>query len=360
MMEDASPRYWQLQQEIKGIILRERLSTGDKIPSERELSKLYKISQGTVQKAILNLVNEGVLEKRHGSGTYVKSSGALYDGLVSSQASIGLVLPDLAFFPDLIASAERQCSASGYSLVVKCSGRDNALEARVFDGLLANDKVRGLLIVPNDLPPDLSNFESLKSRNVPFVVLDRMVDGLEADFIAQDNVAGMRLGVSHLAASGRKRIAFMGITHKWMYHFKERLKGYKAALSEAGIPFDESLIFCCRDGEDVINGTEMFERFKAFIEKSPVDAVACYTDTSALRLCKSLAEWGVKVPDAVAVLGYDNMDMAEFASIPLSSVAPLKSEIGALGVKRLLERISGDLSFRVESLPATLRLRKSC
>ncbi len=359
MMEESSPIYWQLQQELKGIIIRDRLSTGDKIPSERELCRLYGVSQGTVQKAIANLVSEGVLFKRHGSGTYVKNADAVYSGLVSEQASIGLVLPDLGFFTELIRSVERQCSLSGYSLILKSSGRVNSAERRIVDGLLSKDKVRGLLIVPTDFAPDPAAYEDLKARNVPFVILDRLVEGLEADFIVQDNVAGMKLGVKRLLGQGFKRVAFMGITHDWMYHFKERLKGYKAALEEAGLPFDESLVFFCREGEDIAMGKELLARFKAFIEESPVDAIAAYTDTTALRLCNALFDWGIKVPDDVSVLGYDNMDMAEFAAVPLTSVAPQKAEMGELAVKRLLAKLSGDRSFMSVALPGSLRLRKS-
>jgi len=340
--EGMAPRYWKLQEAIKALILEKGLGKGEKIPSERELCKIFNLSLGTVQKAVDKLVQDGVLEKRHGSGTYVQDCSKARPQRPVRKA-VGLILPDIDYFySPVIRGIEEACSLAGYSMILRKGGRqDNAIELSVIRSLIERDSVAGMIIAPTDFEPDAGNYWFLRSSKVPFVIIDRKVESFEADYVVQDNPAGTRLATETLLSSGIKRVAFAALSHVRHYHYAERLKGYKQALEKAGIPFDESLVFNVYDDEDVNDG--MLGRFMEAMKKpSRPDGVVCYTDDTAVNILNSLLKAGLSVPEDLQIIGYDDTELAKSAKVPLSSISPQKEAMGRLAVGRLIEMFSGD------------------
>jgi len=338
---EIAPRYWKLQEGIKALILDRGLGKGDKIPSERELCKIFNLSLGTVQKSVDKLVQEGVLEKRHGSGTYVQDCSKARP-LRPARKALGLILPDIDYFySPVIRGIEEACSSAGYSMILRKGSRlDNSVELSVIKSLIERDSVAGVMIAPTDFKPDAGNYWFLRSSGVPFVIIDRKVESFEADYVAQDNPAGTRLATETLLASGVKRIAFAALSHVCHYHYVERLKGYRQALEKAGIPFDESLVFNVHDDEDFNEG--MLGRFMEGMKKpSRPDGVVCYTDDTAVNILNCVLRAGFSTPEDLAIIGYDDTDFARSAKVPLTSVSPQKEEMGRLAVRRLLEIVSG-------------------
>jgi LacI family repressor for deo operon, udp, cdd, tsx, nupC, and nupG len=165
---------------------------------------------------------------------------------------------------------------------------------------------------------------------------ERVFDG-PADHVAIDNVAAARDATAHLVSLGRRRIAAIGdqrhIPTGRTSHL--RLHGYRQALADAGLPYDERLVLPA-DAYHRSNGAESMARLLALDQ--PPDAVVCFADLIALGALRALLSAGRRVPDDVALVGFDDIEDGRFSTPSLTTVRPDKQEIARLAVSLLLSR----------------------
>lgn len=339
--QDGLPKYHQLKQILRELAKGPDSGMERKLPSERALVERFDVSRATVRKAISDLVAEGLLYCQKGKGTFV---AAPQDGFAppprEHPKSLGLVLSYTAHQDNLssqvLRGAEQAARLNGYYLIVAVTDGSFDREREIVQEL-SQAGAKGLIILPADADYELGHehIAALHRRGYPFILVDRYFRDLEADYVATDNEAGAHKVVAHLLDLGHTRIGHITSGPPMCTTAEDRLSGYKTALSARGLPFREELVE--RLGEDP-------DRIRAFIRRlRPPAAVFCLNDGFALRTMRIIREDGLRVPEDVAVVGYDDVENSSpDISLGLATVRQPFAEVGRVAVTRLLRRVSGE------------------
>lgn len=277
----------------------------------------------------------------------------------SSEKSIGLVIKEVQnpYFADIIIGVQQAAKDHGYGVLVVSSERTYDLEQQLVELLVAKD-VEGLIINPLlDEESDLSHLFELKRRNIPLVLLES-VRGIQASMVDVDNVAASKGAVMYLIDRGHKRIVhFAG--PRYSMHSDERIEGVRRAFSSQRLVFDD---------HDIVHaGARLEDGYRAGLEffrdrnEDRPTAVTCYNDLVALGLIRALGELDLRVPEDVSVIGYDDIEMASYASLPLTTVRVPKREMGQQAAEILIRHIEALDAGHVEKhcLDAELIERRS-
>src|SRR5580692_3387222 len=210
--------------------------------------------------------------------------------------TIGLLLPDFThpFFAEIAKAIAETVRPRGYHVIISYFEEDPALERMEAESLLSR-RVDGLILASSQLPGKLGLFNQLRVRKLPFVLIDRPIDGVQASFVGVDNEAVGRLATTHLIEQGCRRIAHLrgpqiGLAAK-------RLSGYLASLKKNKLTAPKG--FVVDAGFQDHTG---YLAMKQLLTARPVpDGVFCYNDPVAIGAMKALHQAGLKVPEDVAV-----------------------------------------------------------
>ena len=250
---------------------------------------------------------------------------------------IGLAVPELSlsYFAELADAIIRAAERRGLKVLIEQTGGDRSRELEILSGprLRMTD---GLLFSPLGM----SN-EDAGHLNVdfPLVLLGERIFGGPTDHVTMSNVDAARAATEHLISRGRSRIAVVG------GHAGEvigsaglRLRGYRQALDAAGIPFDPDLVVYTTLWHRANGATSMRDLLASGVA---FDALFGMNDTLALGAMRVLQESGRRIPDDVAVIGFDDLDEGRYSLPTLSTIDPGRDEIADTAVRVLQERISG-------------------
>ncbi|BCW56904.1 LacI family DNA-binding transcriptional regulator [Paenarthrobacter nicotinovorans] len=266
---------------------------------------------------------------------------------------IGLVLADLSipYYAELASDIMKAAWARGYRVLVEQSGNGPGHEKAALQGQFRT-LTDGLLFIP--LALDAEQIMEAAGKK-PLVLLGEYVQDPRLNMVLIQNHRAAAAVTAHLLAGGRRRIAVLG-AHDGDTTGSNglRLEGYKAALADAGVAYDPALVIDCdwrRDG-----GAEGTARLlDSGVE---FDAVFGLNDALALGALHELLVRGRKVPEEIAVAGFDDIDEAKFASPSLTTVAPGRAEIAERAVELLINRIENkDAPLHVQQPQAAFELR---
>jgi LacI family transcriptional regulator len=250
--------------------------------------------------------------------------------------TIGLVVLDVSnpFFTDVAHGAE-MCAAENGSFIMLCnSGQKVEWEARYLD-LLEEQRVQGVLITP--VGTDNTRLDLLVERGTPVVLVDRGTEHPNWCSVAVDDVLGGRLAVSHLIGLGHKRIAFAGGPVA-LRQVQDRYLGAVKALADAGQdPADLRVFETTR--LTLTAGREAGEQIAELPDLDRPTAVFCANDLLALGVLQAVAGRGLRVPRDIAIVGYDDIDYAAAATVPLSSVRQPRELIGRAATELLFDEM---------------------
>jgi LacI family transcriptional regulator len=258
-------------------------------------------------------------------------------------STIGLLLPGLVnpYFADVAEGVETAAAEAGFTVVLCQSGFDHKRELRCIEALI-DDRIAGLVWVP--LGDSEESIVRLTQFAIPMVLLDRvpvsMLDPVRAGLIrlvSTDNVLGGELATRHLLELGHRRIGLISMTTE-LTHNRGRLIGHQRALEEAGIPFDESLVV--EGGYGYEHGRS--SALRLLDTPDPPTAILANYDVLAIGAIAGIAERGLRVPDDISIVGFDDIEAARFAQPPLTTVAQPKEEMGRRGVEVLAKLINDD------------------
>ncbi len=246
--------------------------------------------------------------------------------------TIGLVVLDVSnpFFAEVARGAQEEAAAHGFTVLLGSSDEDAERELSYLD-LFEKQRVHGVLISPNgDVDERLRR---LRSRGTPAVLVDRRSEDGSLSSVAVDDVAGGRLAVEHLLESGRRRIAFVG-GPAGVRQVADRLLGARAAadgVDGAGLEVLETASLT------VLEGRRAGEEIAARPAEDRPDAVFAANDLVAVGLLQALVmQRSLRVPRDIALIGYDDIDFASTAVVPLSSIRQPSRLIGETAVQLLL------------------------
>jgi DNA-binding LacI/PurR family transcriptional regulator len=250
---------------------------------------------------------------------------------------IGLAIPELRqnYFAELADAIIRAAAVHNVGVVIDQTSatRDGELAALSGERLRLTD---GILFSPERLGQD-----DVELLNVafPLVLLGERIFGGPTDHVTMQNVESARAATEHLLGIGRRRIAVIGahpLKQDDIRSANLRVRGYREALEAAGMPYDETLVRVAAPWHRENGAAAMRLLLEEGVE---FDALFALNDTLGLGALRALGEAGVRVPDDVAVIGFDNIDESRFSVPSMSSVDPGRHQIAQMAVDLLLERI---------------------
>lgn len=246
--------------------------------------------------------------------------------------SIGLIVLDLRnpFFADLARGADDRAAQEGLSLLVADSAHQVDREGRHL-ALFAEQRMSGVLLSP--VGEDLSAAEKLVERGTPVVLVDRKADNDSYSSVWVNDVEGGRVAAEHLLSRGRRRLAFVGGPSS-LRQVRDRLEGASQAIDSTGA----TLEFIRTDELTVSAGRKAATNILARDRRDRPDAIFAANDLLALGILERLiAADDVRVPDDIALVGYDDIDFSASAVIPLTSVRQPAVELGRTAVELIIE-----------------------
>lgn len=334
---NAKPLYLQIIDDIRYQVKTGAIKVGDQIGSQNELAENYSVSLITIKKALSELIKEGILYSRVGKGTYVASKNS--EGHKVSTKTIGLVLQDLKspFFSLIAQEAENTAFNKRYSILFTHSSGQVAKEESQIEHFREMG-VSGLIIASmTHVYYANETIRKLHNEDFPYVMVSYIHDP-DIYFVGTDHEYGGYIATNHLIETGYERIGCI-TGERGNLVGDLRYKGFARALREANREVQENYVFNLPRGGEWYDFTSGYEIGKEFcrLDDRP-DAVFTYNDLAALGFQRAILENGLRIPDDVAIVGFDDIDRASYARVPLTTVKQPTKEIGDLAVDIILKR----------------------
>lgn len=309
----------------------------------KDIARLAGVSTTTVSK-VINNKDESISQATRDRITslmkeYDYTPSTVARSLVTKKTNtIGLIIPDIRnpFFPELARGVEDRANSAGYNIIF-CN-TDNKIEKEdEYLKILAEKMVDGIIMAASSKRDE--RLATVKGYSVPVVLVDRDID-VEMDYVKgrvfTDNFKGALIAVEHMINQGVKKILFISgpLTNKASI---ERLEGYKYALKENGLEYDEGYLL---EGE--FNEDWGWEAARDAVETGiDFDGIFCGNDLIAIGAVKSLKEIGLSVPEDISVIGFDDIYVSRLIEPELTTVRQPKYEMGFEAVEMLLRILEG-------------------
>jgi DNA-binding LacI/PurR family transcriptional regulator len=359
--DSASPKYRQVFTALRREIQSGRLKTGDRLPSEADLVRTFGASRITVGRAVRDLQVAGLVERRAGSGTYVRHPHK------ERALSFGLLIPDLGeteIFEPICQGMMASPLAREHALIWgSLHGEDLSREARAWQlcQQYIDRGVSGVFFAPLELSAEKDDVNqriarALDAARIPIVLLDRTVDAYPGrgrhDLVGIDNRRAGYVITEHLLRLGSRRIAFIALPNA-AATVDSREAGYREALYAWNVPIDRTLVYRLDPSDPGIIGEVM--------ERQRPDAFVCANDRTAARLMPTVLRLGHEIPAEVRIVGIDDLEYAKLLPVPLTTLRQPTRQLGDAALAAMLDRVARThLPPRDILLNCELVVRDSC
>ena len=362
---NTSPKHSEISRHLLTEIAAGKYSASDRLPSEAQLVKQFKVSRPTVARAFRDLMAEGIIERRAGSGTFVSQKGVR-----TETRQIGLLIPGLAtteIFQSICGEIASLARVHDYGLFWGGSpdplqDRDDSLgHAEDLCRQFIRRKLSGVFFAPVEWHPgqkeaNLHLAEMLRDAGIPVVLLDRDFSEFPQrshfDLVGIDNMAGGYLLAEHLIKLGCRRIFF--VAHPLSAQTVDaRIAGWREALVRHQIEPEANWV-------QTGNPTDI-KFVRSLVAGRQADAFVCARDDTAAMLMRAMENIGLRVPRDFRVVGFDDVKYATLVSVPLTTIHQPCRDIAMIAFRTMLERIAEPtLPPRTISLMPHLVVRESC
>jgi GntR family transcriptional regulator of arabinose operon len=321
--ENKKARHEEVLESILGGIASGRLRVGDRLPTETELSKTFSASRTTVARALRELKERGLLNRRRGGGTRIARTDGTRIALFAPFATPG---PNLGFtggqiYTHLSSLASKRADHLSLQITDRTHGdRLDQLLAAVDEMLIKG--VTGVFYYPMELPQEIAHYnqmvvDKMRAAGLAVVLVDRDIVTFprrsDLALITYDNRRGGYLLCDHLIRRGCKRIVFIGIPFA-SSAVSDRMRGYCDAIEDHGKHPDRSLI-------RLANIEELTEDFcRTMMDECKPDAIICKMDHYAAIVGRHLVNMGLKIGQDVMLAGFDDQPIAEMLPVPLTTI----------------------------------------
>lgn len=362
--DQNSTKYSCIYHEIRAQIVSGAIRPGERLASENELCKQYDVSRYTVRRAISQLAAQGLVQARHGQGTFCTNRGPG----VSRSHNIAVITTYLSdyIFPSVIRGIDRVMSENGYTMFLKNTGNSQKNEAKCLEEMMKKD-IDGLIIEPSRsevLCRHEEQYRLLDALGLPYVFIQgQYLQMKDKPCVLLDERRGGYLATKYLLDTGHRNIA--GIFKMDDFQGCERHKGYVQALNAYKMMYNPDYVISFhtedRRTKPAAAVSQLFMAQTAK-EMSPIDGIVCYNDQTAVSVIESLKAQGYKVPQDVSVVGYDNSQVAKNGPVKLTSVNHPKEQLGEYAARLLLDMIDGHLDEKNSQMimEPELVIRESC
>ncbi|KGQ43511.1 transcriptional regulator [Gallibacterium anatis] len=323
----------------------------------KDIARIAKVSTSTVSHVINNTryVSDEIREKimKVVNELNYTPSAVARSLKVKETKTLGMLVTATSnpFFAEVVSGVEQYCNQHHYNLIISSiDGNEQRLQQNI--QTLIQKQVDGLLLMYSDTRHAMVEQLNL---NLPIVVMDWWPTELNADKIYENSEFGAYLATKTLIEQGHKNIAIItGKLDKSLAH--NRLLGYQKALQDAHLPINPDWII--ESHFDFEGGVEGMKKLLQ-ITPRPTAVFAC-SDTIAVGIYQVAWQQGLRIPQDISVIGYDNIMLAQYLTPPLTTIHQPKAELGKLAVETLLERIkSPDLEYKTTMLQPQLIWRAS-
>lgn len=347
----------ELRHRIKSGILRPH----DRIPGEWELVEALNISRATIQRAWQAAQEEGLIYRVAGKGTFVSEPPAM-----TASGVIGFLIPEYrgTFAVNMLNGAEQVLRKHGFRVQFATTDRSMDEENRLLRGLI-NENASGCILVPTH-GPTRAHLLASNEVKLPVVLMDRPINGLVLPCVTSNNYEGGRQAMEHLLELGHRRIIFVARPHLQLWPVAERYRAYEDAMLRHGqTPRPPFLVGEDREMSSYEAYLEQDDReMQPLVEllRSPERPTAIFAvnDWLAIKVQRAINRAGLQTPGDVSLVGFDDLDIAQYQNPPLTTVAQNAASIGAEAARRLITLIEGEANDSIVTLiPTRLIARQS-
>jgi DNA-binding LacI/PurR family transcriptional regulator len=346
--------YQALADKIRASIRSGKHAHGAFVGSEHELARNFGVARMTLRRASTVLINEGVIHRVPGKGLFVRAP------------------EDVTRQIQVIAGNLNWETSMQVWRGVQSVARESGIEVQLYDAhgdteydlsilrKLPHSQAQGAIIMAVHSSVFHEAVLLLKLKDFPFVLVDQQADGVEVSSVVADNYAGGYAAGGELLKRGHRRIAFIGDLVAGTV--RRRLDGLRDAFSDAGVPFDRTLVFDLQVQDPLGDWSAQVDESarRAMDRPLPPTAIFCSCDAVARPVYRALATLGQRVPEDVSIIGFDDAPLAEMLTPPLTTVRQPFFEIGKTAMETLCRQMShpGGPVER-HSLPVELVMRNS-
>lgn len=320
---------------LRDEILSGRYAVGQRLENERKLIERFKVSRGAVRRALQMLEQERLIVRQQGRGTFVCDLSQ-----ASSQRRattlVAMVYERQYFFDAVIRGACSSASQRGYLLATVSNETEEEESANV--DMILRDQVAGVLLTPRR-GQSQENYKRLVEAGTKVVLVDTFIPGYDEDFAGEDNALGTFMAVGHLSELRHKRIGYVGHDDRDDRPCKaQRLCGFLDGCAHAGLVVADEWIL---ETDEQSCATELTRLLSN--PRRPT-AIVTYNDFWAIRVIATARQIGLRVPEDISVVGFDDCILASSYDVPVTSVCPRYPKIGMVAAELLMGKLEKEPS----------------
>jgi len=340
---------------VKHLLKGNAISYGEKLPSEHELMEKFKVSRHTIRQAFGELTSEGYIFKEQGKGTFSN-----YRKDTKQKQIIAVLTTYIAgfVFPGIISGIEQTLSDEGYMMLLSNTNNIKEREAQVLTSILEHN-VAGLIMEPTKSARPNSNLkllEDIRGKGIKFVFLNACYDDFNSAYVLLDDYKGGFIATEYLIQLGHTRIA--GIFKTDDKQGISRKEGFMAAMQKYGAAINPDFI-----GEyetaNMYDFPYMFAQSLLRRDDRPT-AFFCYDQYDAMMVLQAIQDRGLKVPDDISIVGYDDSISLMQSDIKLTTILHPKKDMGVQAAKYMIDMLDGRLERPQMVYRPELIVRNSC
>lgn len=345
-----TPLYRQIKEYVRNQIEQSVWLANDKIPSENEMAGQFKVSRITIKNALQELIEEGLIYRIQGKGTFV-AQDKLGEPPVyrpekrQGDLTVAFLMPriDNRFTANLLHGIENQLAEEGVNLLFRTTGDSQETEKELLNQIVRSG-VNGIIIYPAQGQSYNEEILKLTLNEFPVVVVDRYLRGVETNYVCSDNVTGAFEATEHCYRMGHRRIGFISTHVEGTSSIEDRLTGYEKALSENGILIDRYLRLTDLESKQVnrilqdgASDPASKERIVQYLERNPeLTAVIAVNSSVGLTVMEAAKQLSRRVPEDLSVVFLDDYELSAFSAIPPTFVNQEEYTVGREAVKLLV------------------------
>jgi len=354
-MEQNLPKYEMVKQYVTHLLRDDLIPYGGKLPSEHDLMEKFQVSRQTIRQAFGELAAEGLVYKEQGKGTFSN-----YDKGAKRSQIVAVVTTYLSgfVFPGIISGVEEVLSDEGYMMLLSNTNNIKEREAQYLSNVMEHH-VAGIIIEPTISSRPNTNSKLLgdiENMGIKTVFINACYDDFDSAYVLLDDTRGGYTAAEYLLQLGHRRIA--GIFKTDDKQGVQRKEGYLGAMAAYGAAADHRLI-----GEyetaNMYDYPYMFAQSLIRTDDYPT-AFFCYNDQCALMVIQAVKDKGLRVPEDISVVGYDDSISPMHSEVKLTTIRHPKKAMGIQAAKFMVDMLEGRMEKPQKIYEPELIVRKSC
>ena len=336
------PKYMRVADILRREIAEGRFRDGQALMTEEELRFRFDVSRQTVRQAIAQLEDDGLVDRRRGSGTYVRHGPRKRQGLLHVGVLTGYITDYIS--PNVLSGIEAVMNQHGVVMNLSATSNDPRMERNILSRMM-DGQVDGLIVEPcrsAEGSPNLDLYRHLAERNVPVIFMNAVYPELTgAPCVMMDDRSGGRMAAAELAQRGYRRVG--GVFKTDDLQGEERARGFLEELKEQGVEMSEEnlLLFGTEDRMNLFETEKGLRFLERAEDPEKMDGVACYNDIFVVRLMEALRRRGVRSPRDLGLIGFDDAMIASVSRPALTTLGHPKEAFGTLVAEKLLRMMDG-------------------